>query len=273
MMALSVMTALLLTAEPVRVAAPGFSVHALEQKAGDFYSDQVSQQLSFQGLNIITRSEVEALLGNERQKQLLGCTEERSACTTELAGALGSEALLLGDAAKVGDKYRLSIRIVRVTNGERLSSAVVTGSTEDAVLDAFGVVSKRMALETTAKLTNQPVPEEAQGVSTSHLGSRRFFWAPLAVGVAGVVWGAVAFGQSKTRHDRLRSGEQLTQPEPSALRNEGQSWQVASWVGFGVGGAGLIASALLFILGSDSVVETGVAFVPGGAVGSFAGRF
>lgn len=273
MMVLSTVTMLALAAAPVSLAAPGFSALGLDQKAGDFYSDQVSQQLGFRGLKVITRTEVNAMLGNERQRQLLGCSDESSSCTTELAGALGADALLLGDVAKTGDKYRLSVRIIGAKTGARLSSAVVTGSSEDALLEAFSTVSERMAAETTAKVRNLAPPAEAVGVSRERTGTKRFFWIPAAAGAVGLVGGAFAWTQAKSRYDTLRSGQALQEPVPSRLRNEGQSYQTLSAAGFGLAAAGIATAAGLYLWGSETVIEAGVALSPGGGTALFAGAF
>lgn len=273
MVLLTLVAAISLAAEPVRVAAPGFSSHGLEEKAGDFYADQVSQQLSFHGLKVITRSEVSALLGHERQRELLGCQDDSGSCAVELAGALGTDALLLGEAAKVGDKFRISVRIVSSKNGDKLSSAVVTASSEDAVLEAFGLVAPRIAKETIAKVRKEPVPAEAAGVTTQRTGTKRFFWIPAAVGGVALAGGAVSYFQAKSRFDELRSGTVLIEPRPSQLRNEGQSWQTLSMAGFGVGAAAFATAAGLVLFGSESVVEAGVAFGPAGASVGIAGSF
>lgn len=274
MVLLTLVAAISLGAEPVRVAAPGFTAHGLDEKAGEFYADQVSQQLSFHGLKVITRSEVGALLGNERQRELLGCHDESGSCAVELAGALGSDALLLGEAAKVGEKYRLSVRLVSAKNGDKLSSAVVTGSSEDAVLEAFGQsAAERMAKETIAKVRKQPLPSDAVGVTTQRTGSKRFFWIPAAVGGAALLGGGAAYFMAKSRYDELRSGNPLTEAEGSALRSSGQSLQTLSMAGFALGAAGLATAAGLYALGSESVIEAGVVIGPTGASVGFAGSF
>ena len=260
------------SAAEVRVAAPGFAVLGLDAKAADFYSDQVSQQLAFQGLKVVTRSEIQALIGLERQKQLLGCGDDSSSCAAELAGAIGSDALLVGDVAKVGDKYRLSVRTIRATNGERLSSAVVTGNSEDGILDAFRLVAPRLAQETTVRFRGEKVPASS-APTLSRTGIRQFFWIPAVVGAAAVGGGAFGMVQARTHYDALRSATALEEPEPSRLRNEGQRWQTVGMIGFGLGAAALVTSAGMLLFGSESVVEAGVSIAPTGATFGIAGAF
>lgn len=256
----------------LKIAAPGFSQHGLTDSAGDFYADQLAQQLSFHGLEVVTRTQVAALIGLERQRQLLGCGDESSSCAVELAGALGTDGLMLGDVAKVGDQYRISVRIISAKNGEKLSSAVVTGSSEDTILDAFRGAAARIAAETKARARGE-ASTSSVGVTSERSGTKRFFWIPAAVGALGLGAGAFAYVQAKSRHDELRSSPSLVEPAPSRLRNEGQSFQTLSLVGIAVGVAGLAAAGSLYTLGSDATIEAGVVVAPGQVSMGFAGVF
>ena len=273
MLHITLLVSTTLAASPVTMAAPGFNPVGLEQQAGDFYTDQVALQLAAQGLKVMTRSEVQAVVGHQRTKEVLGCGEDSDSCALELAGALGAETLLLGDVARLGDKYRLSVRVVLARNGNRLSSAVVTGRSEDAVLDAFALVAPRVAAEVTAKVHGETPPPEVSAVSSQTLGSKRFFWVPAVAGVAALGVGGFGYVQAKERYDRLRSGEALYAPEPATLRTEGQTWQTVMLAGTAVGAAALLTSAGLYLFGSETTVEAGVALQPGGASFGIAGAF
>ena len=49
------------------------------------------------------------MLGVERQKQLMGCTDE-SACLAELTGAVGARFVLSGSVTQLGDVYQLNLQ-------------------------------------------------------------------------------------------------------------------------------------------------------------------
>jgi TolB-like protein len=61
-------------------------------------------------LTVIAGSDLRALVGFERQKALLGCTE--SSCITELAGALGVAYLVSSEVSKVGSTWLLSLTLL-----------------------------------------------------------------------------------------------------------------------------------------------------------------
>jgi len=62
------------------------------------------------GLTVVAGSDLRALVGFERQKQLLGCTE--GSCLTEIAGALGVAYLVSSECSKVGSTWLLSLALL-----------------------------------------------------------------------------------------------------------------------------------------------------------------
>src|SRR5262245_60639309 len=82
----------------ITVAVPGFSGTAdVPSQKRDFLVEYFSDRLSAQGgVSVTTPAQISAVLGVERQKQLLGCSDSSESCSAELAGALGVEALIIG---------------------------------------------------------------------------------------------------------------------------------------------------------------------------------
>jgi hypothetical protein len=71
-----VLLGLLLAAAPLTVAAPGFRCAGLEEAVCDAYLEHFSTVLAKPGrLAVRTRNDLTQLLGVERQKQLLGCSD------------------------------------------------------------------------------------------------------------------------------------------------------------------------------------------------------
>jgi TolB-like protein len=63
------------------------------------------------GLDVVGRSDIGAMIGFERQKLLLGCSED-SACLAEIGGALGVDALLVGTLGRIETLHRIDLRLV-----------------------------------------------------------------------------------------------------------------------------------------------------------------
>src|SRR5690242_11003681 len=85
------------------IAAPDLTVVGLELNRGALYTEHFAQQLTALGFSVVTQKQIASLLGQERQKQLLGCATQSDSCIAELASALGSDAIITGSVAKLGD--------------------------------------------------------------------------------------------------------------------------------------------------------------------------
>ena len=59
---------------------------------------------------VITQREISSILSLENQKAMLGC--QTDACMAELGGALGTDRLVAGDMAKLGESFLLHLRVV-----------------------------------------------------------------------------------------------------------------------------------------------------------------
>src|SRR5258706_7240718 len=60
----------------------------------------------------LVSADVTAMLGFERNKRMLGCSEEDSQCLAEITGALGVQNVLATSLAVAGGKYLLSLSLL-----------------------------------------------------------------------------------------------------------------------------------------------------------------
>jgi TolB-like protein len=130
--------ALLCAAAPA-AGAPRVAVWGIEagpdvspgaaQILGDIVATELSRTGRFQ---VIGRSDLGALLGYEKQKAVLGCTE--SGCLAEIGGAIGADLVLSGQAGRLGTQYRLSLLAVDARKAvARARAARFTEASEDAL--------------------------------------------------------------------------------------------------------------------------------------------
>lgn len=83
-------------------------------------------------LRVVTEQDIAALIGLERQKQLLGANcEEGSSCFTELAGAIGSKYLVTGRLDRFGDRWTLTTTLIDAERNEALTRTRHDAETED----------------------------------------------------------------------------------------------------------------------------------------------
>src|SRR5437868_5076640 len=111
------LAAVALAAAPqLKVAVLDVSAVGFAADARNFYTQQVGIELSQFGVAASTPQQISALLGLERNKQLLGCAENSTNCLVELANALGVDGIAMTDLAKIGSVYQVSIRIIDSRN-------------------------------------------------------------------------------------------------------------------------------------------------------------
>ena len=138
-MVFAVFVAMTLAADPgaekvFNVAAPGLSAAETDASKADFLNDYLAEQLSNEGrgrIRVITANEISAVLGNERQRQLLGCSDKSSSCIAELAGALGSDAVIVGSVARFGASYAMTVKVISANDASTLASTSVRDLKED----------------------------------------------------------------------------------------------------------------------------------------------
>ncbi len=94
-------------------------------------SEVVQSELNRLGVyEVISSNDIAELLANERQKQLLGCTDESSNCMEELAGALNAQRMLTGQISVVGETafFTLSLLDPRASRSVARVSRKVDGA-------------------------------------------------------------------------------------------------------------------------------------------------
>jgi hypothetical protein len=96
-MVIGLIAATTLVATP-RLALLELSPIDVPAERAAYATEQLGIALLNEGLVVTTPSDIRALLGLERQKQLLGC-DEGASCLAELSGALGAGAIIAGQLA------------------------------------------------------------------------------------------------------------------------------------------------------------------------------
>lgn len=239
------------------LASPGLRLIDVEKERGEFFSDSFAQKLTERGVAVRTSSEIAALLGLERQKALLGCSDESSSCMGELAGALGVDGIITGSLAHVGDGWAINIKIISASDGKALAAASTRAADDNALLEWLDQTAAAMALDLGA------APPASR---------RKWALAPLIGGAALVAGGLGCFATGKSSEGRIRAGDSSI---TSLTALDAPIQQAATLEGVGVGllvAGGVAAAAggaLYFLLGS----RPALAVIPasGGAAVVFEG--
>jgi TolB-like protein len=111
-----------------------------------------------EGASVISRADITAMLQLGEVRQQLGCDDD--ACMTSVAGALGVDRLITGDAGRLGALYIINLRLINVRTGvvENRVTETFEGDEEQllravrkAARDLLGIIaSQRGRLTVTA---------------------------------------------------------------------------------------------------------------------------
>ncbi|HZN91344.1 MAG TPA: FlgO family outer membrane protein [Myxococcales bacterium] len=249
----------------LKIACPGLSGVKVSDREALFYSEHLAQQLAAAGAKVTSDREISAVLGLERKRQLLGCSESSSQCVTELAGALGVDALVVGDVARLQQRYQVNVKLISVASTTLLAAESERADTDEQLVDALTTIAGRLARRGAERLSRSLVPEGRMGSGTSHSGGPPILAIALAGGgVAAAGFGGYAYTQAGARYEDLLA---TTDPATALqLRNDGIFWRTATQLGLGVGAAALVGAAVTFFLGSAPAPapEVAVSLSPGG---------
>jgi hypothetical protein len=149
---------------------PSLAVFPLEAKTGldkgtaEVLSDLLLLELRKAGAfsRVVSAKDVEDLVSFERQKELLGCTQQ--SCMAELAGALGVDLILLGSVARLGRSAVLSVKLLDVKRGRERAAVAQTmcGLSDELLLQALrpSVRELLISAELLAPSLALPAPKE-----------------------------------------------------------------------------------------------------------------
>ena len=250
----------LLSATPVSVVVlDARALAGAEPGQAAVVAEEIASAMPSSAFKVTTAAQLTAVLGLERQRQLLGCGEESSSCAAELANALGADVVVQSTLSKVGDSLRCTVVFVSGRDGTALERVAVDGSA--------GQIFERLREEvgaTAAKLFTRLRP--GNQLEAGKPGFRRYFWIPgvvaLGVGVAAGTMFAVEEGSWRTLNSR-----EGRVTDPFGLAEAGRTQQTLAFVFAGTAGVALLATAAVVIFGAPTEARVVVAPVVGGGGG------
>jgi hypothetical protein len=102
----------------------------------DAMTSVVVTELTARGIAAVTPRDVETALLVEKQKQMMGCTEEK--CLTDLAGALGTDLIVSGSLTSIGKLKVITVQLFNARTGlvERTFNEQLSNAESEDLLDA-----------------------------------------------------------------------------------------------------------------------------------------
>lgn len=263
MLAAGALLPLVLCAGQLKLATVGFSQVGLSEAQASFFAEHFSVQLAAVDesyVRITTQKDMAALLGIEKQKQLLGCADEQSSCMAELAGALGADGLVTGQIAKVGKSYQLNVKILAADGSRTLylhSSKLL--ATEEELLEELNSTAVKAVTKLRAELGGPQAPpgavattgsEPAAGVTAGTGRSRNpLKLLPGVLGLAGLVLSGVAFANAVGQYNKLTApAAGNLQPDEARRARDGGIEAVNFGTAFVTVGVIILAASVLWFL-------------------------
>lgn len=145
-----------------RIAVPDVkAIGTFDPKAVAGLSSYIASETSRQGLRVISGSDIAALLGFEKQRELLSCND--SSCMVEMGGALGVDHLLSSEISEVGGVWLLSITLLDLTKGRGVARLTKRAEQQRGLVDLVpGAVEEVLGAANLVAKPPQQSPAPAQ---------------------------------------------------------------------------------------------------------------
>ncbi len=112
------------------------NVQGVPEGTAAILTDIVVSEVARYGADVISKSDIAAIVGFEKQKALMGCSDD-SSCLAEIGGALGVDFMLTGQVGQIGSRFRISLILVDVKKGKVAGRAAdFCDRNEDALANA-----------------------------------------------------------------------------------------------------------------------------------------
>lgn len=252
------------SSEPVRLAAVPLTGIGIDAKRAEFFNDYVAQRLTSHGILVTTPSTVQAILGHERQKALLGCAsegDEATRCLVEMSGALGVDGLVVGSVAQLAQgAFAVNLKVVSAKDGSPLAAESGRVDSEGALLDFFGQASRELAIAVRSKLGRGAPVERGSFLA----GTRRWSWIPGVVAVGTGVTAAVFYAQARGAETELRTAAPTIANSSAALtlKQSGEQKQTVAVALMATGIVSLGVAATMFAFGADGSEDVALVVAP-----------
>jgi len=103
------------------------------------------------GVSVLTQADLSALLGVERTRQMLGCTE--TGCMAEIGGALGADRVVHGSLGRVGDSLVVNLSALDPKRASAVASVSerLRGAGEETFLDVLPSLADTLLADADAR--------------------------------------------------------------------------------------------------------------------------
>lgn len=199
-------------------------------------TESLAQEAGRRGFfKVMSTRDLAELLGVERQKQLLGCSDDSSSCLTDLTGALDARFVLSGALTQLGEGFQLSVQTLDARTAQPLGRSLRIARDLDTLR---GQVPFVIAEATGTPLP--PPPSRALPITLTATGG-------LALAAAGVL-AFNAFTVDVAIASELERGQALRSLSAYEAERARVGTLKSAALGLAVGGAALAAGGIAWLL-------------------------
>lgn len=177
------------------------NVQGVAEGTATILTDILVSEVARYGLEVVSKADITAIVGFEKEKTLLGCSDD-SSCLAEIGGALGVDYMFTGQIGQIGSQYHLSFQLVDVRKARVAArSSRYAERDEDALLRATreAVAGALVAIKPGAVPGGVVPADQAVTAPRSHKGAWIAFGTAGALLAGGAATGFVA----KSKYDAL----------------------------------------------------------------------
>ena len=271
----------------LRVAVLEVRPLGTEPEKADLLSEiALTEAASIPGVEVIGRSDINSMLGFEKQKRVVGCSED-SSCLAEIGGALGVEYIMVGSLGRIGTLYRLDLKLVDAKKARvRNRMGVTVERREESLVAAVQKMVRALLLpEVPATFARNRTDDRAAGGGAEKPGDgataratanpkaarRTWAYATGGLGVALLAGGAVAGLQARSAFEDEKSATTVAQWQDSKDKARSMSYVADGLFVAGAACAGV--GTYLFLTSRAPALAVVPVPVRGGAVASLTVRF
>jgi hypothetical protein len=239
--------------------------------------------------DVISKADITSMIGFEKQKQLLGCTDNTS-CLSEIGGALGVTFMVSGQVGKIGTRYHITLSLVDPTKAKVVArEARFSEQTEDALVETAQSMVKALfgklvpagspaVAALPAKDATTAAAKPSEEVKTKSGSSNVVAYVALGVGAALLAGAAIKGLETQSAYKQLAALPNLKTMSQQEFKQKKAAVTGPAHLADGLMAGGVVAAGVgAFLLLRSPAPTEGAMLVPAGSTHSVglaaAGRF
>jgi TolB-like protein len=189
------------------------NVQGVAEGTSTILSDIIVSEVAKARFEVISKSDIAAMVGFEKEKQMLGCSDD-SKCLAEIGGALGVDYMLTGQVGQIGTRYRISLLLV---DSKKAKVAARSAQFCDRNEDALAAAAQATVTEILAAVPRPEAPApQAPAPAAAPLAARPTAPRPVAA----------------------------APPPAAAVTAEAGPNRTGAWIAYGVSGGLIVIGAI-----------------------------